>query len=106
MSAQGVANVGDPDIQMAAAAIERALRPAQGDVSAAVETQLQNALYAVRAASADRQLLDRLEDVAATVRLMAEAKRQGRTNLYMSQLLRLRRRVPPSPRLGAHGPLC
>jgi hypothetical protein len=78
---------------MAALAIERALRPVNGDVSFAVETQLQNALYALRTTSSDREALEWLEDVAASLRLLAEAKRDGRTNFYMSQLLRLRRRV-------------
>jgi len=78
-------------VQMAAAAIERVLGPNGGDVSAAVETQLQNAVYLVRSSSSDRQLRSRLEDMAASVRILAEAKRQGRTNLYTSRLLRLRR---------------
>lgn len=93
MAAGGVENGWDPRVRTAAAAIERALRPAEGEVTPRLETELQNALDALRASSSDRQLLRRLEEIAVSVRVMAEAKRNGRTNLYMSQLLRLRRRV-------------
>ncbi len=83
----------DAGLQVAAKVVERALLAPQGEVTPAVETQVQNTLYGLRKSSADRELLRWFEELATSLRLLAEAKRQGRTNLYMSQLLRLRRRV-------------
>ena len=80
-------------LKVAAAMIERALLAPEGDVSPAVETTIQNALYALRFNSRDRELVQWVEEIAASIRMLADAKRQGRTNFYMSQLLRLRRRV-------------
>jgi hypothetical protein len=83
----------DPSVQLAAVAIEWALLAPEGDVTPAIETQIQNALHALRSTSGDRELLSWFAELATSLRMLAEAKRQGRTNLYMSQLLRLRRRV-------------
>jgi hypothetical protein len=76
---------------MALQALETALRPVEGAITAAVETQIERALHMMRASRIDRHLLNRFERAAASLRLMAEAKRTGCPNLYRSRLLRLRR---------------
>ncbi len=88
-----IQDVGSAEARLAIAAIESALLPPEGDINLATEADIQNALHALRSTSANKELISWLEAIAATIRLLAEAKRAGRTNLYMSQLLRLRRRV-------------
>jgi hypothetical protein len=76
---------------LALAMVDRAISEAEAGITAATETQLQNALHALRAMSGDPALVGRVERAAATMRLMAAAKREGRVNFYQSKLLRLRR---------------
>lgn len=76
---------------IAMAALERALSAPEGAVTAATETQLQTALYKLRLDPGQAALVAELQDVAASLRIMAEAKRCGRPNLYASRLARLRR---------------
>ena len=83
----------EPAVQAAIAILGDALRPAHGDVSPRIETQMQNALYQLRARGAGPDVIGTFESAAARLRLMAEAKRSGCCNLYMSQLLRLRREL-------------
>lgn len=83
----------EPAVHAALDILHDALLPAEGDVSPKVETQMQNALYQLRARGAGPDVIGTFESAAARLRLMAEAKRAGRCNLYMSQLLRLRRQM-------------
>lgn len=75
----------------AMAALERALAVPEGAVTAATETQLQTALYKLHLDPGQAALVAELQDVAASLRIMAEAKRCGRPNLNASRLARLRR---------------
>jgi hypothetical protein len=83
----------DPVAHMALPAVEKALAAPDGEIRPATETQIQNALHRLRLAGGEAELLRKMEHVATTFRLMADAKRDGRVNLYMSRLLRLRREL-------------
>ena len=83
---------GEPEVQVILMALKRAL-DAEGGVTPATETQVQNSLYALRSASPYSEAVASLEAVAANLRLLAEAKREGRCNLYASQMHRLRKQV-------------
>lgn len=78
-------------VHAAMLALERALVAPDGAVTAATETQLQTALHVLRGDRNQAALLADLERVAASLRILAEAKRTGRPNLYASRLARLRR---------------
>jgi hypothetical protein len=80
-----------PAVLSALAALDEALRPVEGAVTAATETRVQTALYHLRTGGGRPDLLAELEGVAASLRLMVEAKRTNRPNLYASKLARLRR---------------
>ena len=80
-----------PAVLSALAALDEALLPDRGAVTAATETRLQTALYLLRTAGDRPELLAALEGVAASLRLTVEARRMGRANLYASKLARLRR---------------
>jgi hypothetical protein len=75
----------------ALAALDEALLPRDGAVTAATETRLQTAIYLLGKEGDRGSLLQELEGFAASLRLMAEAKRMGRRNLYASKLARIRR---------------
>ena len=75
----------------ALAALDEALLPHEGAVTASTETRLQTALYLLRTRGGRPDLLAALEGVAASLRLTVEARRMGRPNLYASKLARLRR---------------
>jgi hypothetical protein len=83
----------EPAAQAAMAILDDALLRAEDHVTARIETQMQNALYQLRAGGAGAEAIGALESAAARLRLMAEAKRAGCCNLYMSQLLRLRKQM-------------
>jgi hypothetical protein len=83
----------EPAVQAAVALLASAAQSEDGQVTAATETGMQNALYALRAGNTRPEVIGALETAAARLRLMADAKRDGRCNLYMSQLLRLRRQL-------------
>ena len=87
------ANTQGSGFEKAAFAIRQALLHPEGNVTPAVETQVQNALFALRSGPHDRALLSWLEEIAISLRVLAQAKREGRSNFYMSRLLRLRRHV-------------
>ena len=72
-------------------ALEEALRAADGFITPATETRIENALHVMRCCDRESEAFRRLEAVAPRLRLMAEAKRTHRPNFYASQLLRLRR---------------
>ncbi|HEY0012093.1 MAG TPA: hypothetical protein VGB79_04485 [Allosphingosinicella sp.] len=93
MTSEGCTENGSagPAILSALAALDAALLPAEGAVTAATETRLQTALYFLRTGGERPDLVAELEGVAASLRLMVEAKRTGRPNLYASKLVRLRR---------------
>ena len=79
-------------VQMAQLALHSVL--GGGDaVSPASEARIQNALYALRTSRCDRQIVEKFERVATTLCVLLQAKREGRPNLYASQLLRLRKLV-------------
>jgi hypothetical protein len=78
-------------VRTAMLALERALVAPEGAVTAATETQVQTALHVLRGDRHQAALLADLEGVAASLRILAEAKRTGRPNLYASRLARLRR---------------
>ncbi|TFI57585.1 hypothetical protein E2493_14565 [Sphingomonas parva] len=62
-----------------------------GTITAAAETQLQNAIDLVRRSGAPAELLPRLEQMAVDLRTAVNAKIYGRTNLLDSRLARIRR---------------
>ena len=78
-------------VRSALAALDEALIPAEGAITAATETRLQTAIYFLRKDGDRAGLLAELETVAASLRLIVEAKRTGRPNLHASKLARLRR---------------
>ena len=80
-------------VRMAELALQQALKPAGGAITAATETQIQNALYVLRCSRSDPAALARFERIATDLRLINEAKREGRPNFCASRLLRLRRIV-------------
>jgi hypothetical protein len=87
----------------AVAALERALAVPEGAVTAATETEVQTALYKLRLDPGQAALVAELQQVAASLRILAEAKRRGRTNLYASRLARLRRMcLAPAPHARTH----
>lgn len=71
------------------AAVGKALRPG-GVVTASMETDVQNALLALKRSGCEPDVLERVERISATLCVMARAKVNGRPNLYNSQRLRLR----------------
>jgi hypothetical protein len=73
------------------AALDSALSPPGGAITLGTETQVHNALDLLRSARGEPGVVAQLEELAATLRIMMEAKRQGRVNLYASKLARLRR---------------
>jgi hypothetical protein len=83
----------EPEVQAALIAIRRAVASPEGAVTPATETQIQNSLYRLRAASPYCEAVAALEKAAADVRLIAEAKHAGLCNLYRSKLLRLRKQL-------------
>ncbi len=92
MSAGGTKRGAAEDaVRTAMLALERALDPPEGAVTAATETQLQTALHVLRGDRDQAALVADLERVAASLRILAEAKRSGLPNLYASRLARLRR---------------
>jgi hypothetical protein len=78
---------------MAMTALHKALAPGVEQVTAAVETQLQNALHLLRSCPEGRAQVARLEAIALHLRVLAQARRDGLPNLYASRLARLRRVV-------------
>jgi hypothetical protein len=90
-------------VQNAFVALRTAVAPPMGAVTPATQAQVQNSLDAIRHATPYSDAVRSLEAAACSLRILTEAKRNGRCNLYMSQLLRLRRQVdaaadaPPVP---------
>jgi hypothetical protein len=80
-----------PAVRSALAALDDALGAPEGAVTAATETRVQTALYFLRKEGGGAAILAELEQVAASLRLIVEAKRTGRPNLCASRLARLRR---------------
>ena len=78
-------------IDSALMALGAALRPDEGAVTPATETTLQNAIDQLRKTGEEPDLRLRLERIAADLRTLANARLHGRTNLYASRLVRLRR---------------
>ncbi|HEX8192579.1 MAG TPA: hypothetical protein VF552_06725 [Allosphingosinicella sp.] len=78
-------------VRTALAAIDEALSADGGAITASTETRLQTALYFLRKEGDCSGLLPELEGVAASLRIIVEAKRTGRPNLHASKLARLRR---------------
>jgi len=83
----------DKAVEFARLALSRVLRPEEGNVTAASETQVQNALHLLRATACERAVVERFEQAAVQIRVLVEAKREGRINFYASKLARLRRTV-------------
>jgi hypothetical protein len=75
----------------AMAALAEAVRPAGGAATAATEARVQRALDLVRGEPGRAETARRIEAAAVALRVMAEARRGGRPNLYASRLARLRR---------------
>jgi hypothetical protein len=84
-------------VQAALAAIDEALARDEGAITASTETRLQTALYFLRKEGGRAGLLTELEGMAASLRIMVEAKRTNRPNLHASRLARLRRLRAASP---------
>ncbi len=82
----------EPEVQVALMALRRALVEEAG-ITAATETQIQNSLYALRSTSPYSEAVGSLENVAANLRVISEARRSGRCNLHASQLTRLRKQI-------------
>jgi hypothetical protein len=80
-------------VRRAFLALEMAVAPANGAVTAATETQVQTAIAMLRGVPDRAETVRRLEEAAVTLRFIVEARRQGRPNLYDSRLVRLRRAV-------------
>lgn len=78
-------------VEIARMALHNVVDPNGGDVTAANETLVQNALHLLRRASCEPAFVARFEEAAVQIRVLAEAKRDGRPNYYASKLLRLRR---------------
>lgn len=94
MSTQGSSGGSrDKAVELARMTLQNVLSPAEGDVTATNETLVQNALHLLRRTACEPAVVARFEDAAISLRMMVEAKRVGRTNLYQSRLLRLRRSV-------------
>jgi hypothetical protein len=82
-----------PEVQVALMAIRKAVSSSEGDVTPAVETQLQNSIHTLRSTSPYSEAVAALEAVAVNLRVLAKAKQEGRCNLYTSQLMRLRKQI-------------
>jgi hypothetical protein len=93
MSAWTIATETSARLAVASAmhALGTALRPDEGAITPATETQVQNAIDLLRKTGEEPDLRVRLEQIAADLRIMANSKRNGRPNLYASRLARLRR---------------
>ena len=88
------------DIELLSAAREPEVRAAlsallgmvdgDGQVTPAIETQMQNAIYALRSTSPRSPALEPLEAAATNLRLLFDAKRGGLCNMYESRVRRLR----------------
>ena len=83
----------EPEVQAALLAVRQALASADCVITPSTETQVQNSLHALRSTSPYSDAVASLEAVATKLRVIAEAKRSGRCNLYMSQVIRLRKQV-------------
>ena len=64
-----------------------------GAITPSTEAQVHNSLYALRSSSPYADAVASLEAVAANLRILSNAKRDGRCNLYASQLTRLRKQI-------------
>ena len=82
----------EPQVQSTLMLLRNAVT-AEGCLTAATETQVQNSLYALRVTSPYSEAVASLEAAAAKLRMVAEAKREGRCNLYASRLIRLRKEL-------------
>jgi arginine/lysine/ornithine decarboxylase len=81
----------EAEVHVAMLAVRGAL--AEGAITAHTETKVQNTLHTLRSTSPCSEAVTSLECLAANLRLISEAKRSGRCNLYMSQLIRLRKQI-------------
>ena len=81
----------DRAVTAAIRTLEQAVTPADGAITPAAETQLQNAIDLLRRSDARPDLLPRLEQMAVDLRTAVNAKIYGRANLHASRLARLRR---------------
>ncbi|HZF95471.1 MAG TPA: hypothetical protein VEZ20_11445 [Allosphingosinicella sp.] len=86
-----------PAVHAALAAIDEALAKEEGAITASTETRLQTALYLLRKEGGRAALLSELEGMAASLRIMIEAKRTNQPNLDASRRARLRRLRAASP---------
>jgi hypothetical protein len=91
MNATASRNPAEPAVQAIMMAIRRAVD--SGEITASTETQLQNSLHLLRSTAPYSEAISSLEKAAANLRMIAEAKRAGRCNLYMSKLIRLRKEL-------------
>ena len=82
----------EAEVQVVLMVLRRALVEDAG-ITAATETQVQNSLYSLRSTSPHAEAVVSLEKVAANLRILSEAKRDGRCNFYASQLTRLRKQI-------------
>ena len=74
-------------------ALDSAVRSPGGQITVATEAHVHKALHALKAASCDLGLIKQLEALASTLRIMMDARRDGRVNLYASKLVRLRHAI-------------
>jgi hypothetical protein len=93
LAAASTSGTAEQAMSVAMLSIEKVVRSEGGAVTAATETQLQNALYLLRCNPSDAATMRRMEEAAVTLRIMVVARREGRLNLYASRLARLRRVV-------------
>lgn len=89
--AEGAEGSADRAVRAALAALDDALLAPDAMLVPAVETRLQTAIDLLRKEGGRSELAAQLGELAAAVRLIAEAKRTGQLNLYASKLARLRR---------------
>ena len=82
----------EPQVQAALMLLRRALT-VEGELTAATETKVQNSLHALRSSAPYSEALRSLEAAAVKLRVLSEARREGRCNLYASQLIRMRREL-------------
>ena len=81
------------EVQVALQALSTALSPAVALITASTETEIQNAIYRLRSRAPNHVAINALAATAASLRLIADAKRQGRCNFHNSQVLRLRKQI-------------
>jgi hypothetical protein len=72
--------------------LERIVASAE-PITPAAEAEVQKALSLLRREGGNPDLLRRLEQISITLFALAQSRRNGRPNLYASQMLRMKRLV-------------